>query len=160
MQKFLLFNLTFVCFIMSCSMLSAGSYPGAEIYQFTITKDSLIRSLSKLRRRDTSLLVPESYHINDNAAPGSSPFYYMYFYNPEGETMYLTFVRSQITDNSAELALVRVYDEKTGKWRTINKDLSYADNLQEKKNFERLIVNRIAGGIKSKYGFVCRSYYL
>ena len=143
----------FLClFITGCERFSAGSYPYAEQYEFEIDDTSLINELTNIKRLDSSLRIPLDWNLIDGYEDKrpDNHWYHMYFYDKTRDKIIHTWVRENMESN-AVLALVSIKENSTnGKWKEINKDFTQSQNSVEKKEFAKLILQKIKYPLNQK----------
>ncbi|MBI1783229.1 MAG: hypothetical protein HYR66_17960 [Sphingobacteriales bacterium] len=146
MRFILLFFITVISSIMGCKIISAGSYPYAQVYNYKINEDTLISMLTTLKERDSNLIPPATLNLVDGRSDSTDYWYHIYFYNKNENEIIHTWVRKkdkQITN----LVFVGINQGLAlGNWKEINKDYNKADNKRKIKEFQNLILKRISIG--------------
>ncbi|RTY85524.1 hypothetical protein [Flavobacterium sp. RSP15] len=124
--------------ICSCN-LASGSYPYAEVYEFDVPEDKLIRAVSEFKINNPDFIVPKNIGLVDGRSKDKGDHWYhiWFYYKKENQIIY-TWIRGN------EFALIAVNEgTELGNWKDINKDFNHSENKDEKKKFEVRILNRI-----------------
>lgn len=130
------FTIFVILIIIACKDFSAGSYPYAEKYSFTVSDSLLIKKI------ETFKLANETYDFKDEDSVMTKKqtignygnWYYIYFYYPKEKQLVFTYVQSS-GKNKSTLALVSIGG------KLINKEFSSKENSLQKKNFKDRILN-------------------
>jgi hypothetical protein len=143
MKSFILLLISITSFTLSCNYFSPGSYPYAEIYQYKIDGDSLIKILTVLKEKDCSLMPPIELGLTDGRSDSTDYWYHIYFFNKSENEIIHTWIRKQDKEIT-NLAFVGINQGlQLGNWKEINKDYNKVDNNKKKEEFQNLILKRI-----------------
>lgn len=143
MKSFIILLISVVSFSLSCNNFSAGSYAYAEIYQYKINDDTLIKILTNLKEEDSSLIPPIELGLVDGRSDKTDYWYHIYFFNKNKNEIIHTWVRKQ--DNEiTNFAFVGINQGlQLGNWKEINKDYNKVDNSNKKDEFQNLILRKL-----------------
>jgi hypothetical protein len=133
------------------SILAAGSYPFAEIYELNASEEVVIRAIDKFKVKHPEYIVPNvtiqnegSFNLSESEGrKDSSYWYFVYFYYPKENQILLTWTRPN-NEGGTSLAFVSINDGlELGHWKEINNDFWFLENRKLKKQFNERIVNEI-----------------
>lgn len=117
-----------ISFFSTFHLYAAGSYPYAETYYLKYSEKEIINALEKLKLKNADLV--------DN----DTTDYWHEVYFDLGDKRVQTWTRP-INKNETNFALVAVYKNK--KWQLVNQDLGLFGNIMLKREFEKLIIERL-----------------
>jgi hypothetical protein len=124
--------------------LSAGSYPYSENYKFPINEDSLISKIKKFKDNNPIFKVPKKVGLIDSLDENKI-FYNFWIYYPQQNKIVFFIVESDYNDShNSTLRLISINNGLTlGHWGTINDDIERSENLEEKKQFQTQILDKL-----------------
>ncbi|MDR7130950.1 hypothetical protein J2X69_003309 [Algoriphagus sp. 4150] len=136
------FLITWFSFLYSCDF-AAGSYPYAEIYEFEVSENKLIETASEFKVNNPDYIVPENVGLFDGRSQDKTDlWYHIWFYYKEENKIIYTWIRGN------KLAFVSIGEgAELGGWKRINKDFNRSENKEEKKKFEKRILNKLKESI-------------
>ena len=117
-----------ISFFSTFHFYSAGSYPYAETYYLKYSEKKIISALEKLKLKNADLV--------DN----DTTDYWHDVYFDLGDKRVQTWTRP-INENETDFALVAIYKDK--KWQLVNQDLGLFGNIMMKREFEKVIIERL-----------------
>lgn len=117
-----------ISFFSTFHLYAAGSYPYAETYYLKYSEKEVINALEELKLKNA--------HLVDN----DTTDYWHEVYFDLGDKKVQTWTRP-INKNETNFALVAVYKNK--KWQLVNQDLGLLGNIMLKREFEKLIIERL-----------------
>lgn len=139
-----LINLLLLATLASCN-LSPGSYPNAEIYEFGVTEDELIKIIELVKKENPEINLTQSVKIPNGGTSElmderRDNWYSFYFYYPDKNQIVKTWTRSTF-DGTTNFAFVGVNQGLTlGNWSDPN-----AERIEE---FEQRILAKIEAKIE------------
>lgn len=143
MKLFKILLVSVVSISLSCNNFSAGSYANAEIYQYKINDDTLIKILTALKEKDSSLIPPIELGLVDGRSDSTDYWYHFYFFNKSENEIIHTWVRKK-DDEITNFAFVGINKGlQLGNWKEINKDYNKVDNNNKKEDFQNFLLKRI-----------------
>jgi|APDOM4702015159_1054818.scaffolds.fasta_scaffold00944_1 hypothetical protein len=141
----LITTLIFCC--VSC-VFAPGSYPYAELYEFQVSEDSLIRIVEKFKDENPKYSLHEQERFVDGRKSEGKQWYHVWFYYPQENQVIKCWIRTS-DKGYAEFGFVGIGNGLTlSDYKEINKDFSKQENRFQKDKFERLILNEIKKLIK------------
>jgi hypothetical protein len=117
-----------ISFFSTFHFYAAGSYPYAETYYLKYSEKKIINALEKLKLKNADLV--------DN----DTTDYWHDVYFDLGDKRVQTWTRP-INENETDFALVAIYKNK--KWQLVNQDLGLFGNIMTKREFEKVIIERL-----------------
>ena len=117
-----------ISFFSTFHFYAAGSYPYAETYYFKYSEKKIINALEKLKLKNADLV--------DN---DTTDYWHDVYFDLGGKRVQ-TWTRP-INENETDFALVAIYKNK--KWQLVNQDLGLYGNIMTKREFEKVIIQRL-----------------
>ncbi|MFV8354884.1 hypothetical protein ACNQGB_01710 [Flavobacterium sp. XS1P32] len=117
-----------ISFFSTFHFYAAGRYPYAETYYLKYSEKQIITAMEKLKLKNADLV--------DN----DTTDYWHDVYFDLGDKRLQTWTRP-INENETDFALVAIYKNK--KWQLINQDLGLFGNIMMKREFEKVIIERL-----------------
>lgn len=129
-------------------LIAPGSYPRAEIYEFYISEDSLLKIIDEWKNENPDYNLEEFTDLDRK----DRYWNYRYFYYPDKNLKIMTYVRGGIGKSSTtNFAFIRTLSmTKFSTWTDVNDSFWWWKNTPEKKEFEKRIVIPIREKIKNK----------
>ncbi|QZK89319.1 hypothetical protein K5V07_01950 [Flavobacterium sp. CHNK8] len=125
----LAFSYYVISFFSTFHFYAAGSYPYAETYYLNYSEEKIIKAIDKLNLKNTDL--------KDN---DSSDYWHNIYFDLEDKKIH-SWTRS-FGENETNIAFVAVKN-KNEKWQLVNQDLSLFENILIKREFEKMVVERL-----------------
>ncbi len=135
-----------------------GSYPRAEIYEFDIPEETLIKIIEDFKRDNPELSLTKEIYIpnggkvilKDGKRNEKEFWYSFYFYYPDKNQIIKTWTRPN-TKSTTYFAFAGINNGLTlGNWRNVNESIFWWKNTPVKKEFEERILNRIKEKVNEK----------
>lgn len=126
----LIISYKLISFFSTFHFYAAGTYPYAEVYHFKYSEKKIIDALKKLKFKNADL--------EDN----DTTDYWHDIYLDLKDKRVQTWTRP-ISENETDFALVAVYKNKRVQWQLVNQDLGLLENSMIKREFEKLIIERL-----------------
>jgi len=127
-----------ILFVFNSCNPAPGSYPYAEIYEFDVSEEVLIKAVEEFKRDNPKYKLSNQERFIDGKRNNKDHWYHIWFYYPDRNKI----VKSWIRDN--KIAFIGIGDGMDlSNYKEINKDFDYSENEKEKKKFEERILNRI-----------------
>lgn len=124
-------------FFTSCDF-GPESYPYAEIYEFDVSEEVLIKAVEEFKTDNPKYVLSNQERFIDGKRDEKDHWYHIWFYYPDRNKV----VKSWIRGN--KIAFVGIGDGMDlSNYKEINKDFSRQENKNEKEIFERLILDKI-----------------
>lgn len=150
-MKKMLFIINIICLLplLSCkdiNKFSAGSYPYAEMYIIDKPEKEVINAISKLKKDNLDYKVPKFQWAGKETElldGRDSHWYYFYFYFKDRNEIIEFWTREDNKPNKTKIGLFRISKGLGGAAYLVNKDLSEEENAEIKREFERIIINKI-----------------
>lgn len=123
------------------NIISAGSYPYAEIYNFKHSETEVKKALNKFKSLHPEYKVPNSVggiQLADHQTENPSFWYISYFYFKDENEVIYTFTRENGKSETI-FGLVGVEKIETNYWKNINDDFTYNENRKQIEKFEKRI---------------------
>ncbi len=117
-----------------CSKIAAGSYPYAERYELDFPESKVIKAIENVKTKNPGLQVAKDLIDTD-----STDFWHHEWFSV-GDRMIMAWTRP-LEKNKTTFALVGV--GTLGSWRHVNNDLSSSEDDYLKRQFEKLILNKV-----------------
>ncbi|HEX8016034.1 MAG TPA: hypothetical protein VF465_12440 [Flavobacterium sp.] len=118
-----------ISFFSTFHFYAAGSFPYAETYYLKYSEEKIIKAVEKLNLRNANL---EDKDTTD---------YWHDIYFDLGDKRIQAWTRS-FGENGTDLAFVAVKNKKA-QWQLINQDLGLFENILIKREFEKIIIERL-----------------
>ena len=137
-----------------------GSYARAELYQFNIPEDSLIKIINSVKTENINLTLTKKVNVpnggqfalEDGRKDNSDHWYSIYFYYPDKNQILHTWTRPK-NKNTTTFAYVGLNNGLTlGNWKTINDSFWWWKNKPEVEEFEERILKKIRNKTKPNNG--------
>lgn len=149
LKRFLI--IVFLSKLSACN-IAAGSYPYAERYELNYSEVAVKNAINKFKNENPKYIVPKvnvngqaTWDLIDEQSSEPKHWYYVYFYYPKENQIIFTWTRPS-GKGKTTLAFVSINQGLTiGNWKHINQDFNSAQNKEEKKKFEQLVLNKIKG---------------
>jgi len=138
-------------------LFSQGSYTNAEVYELNFQEEKVIEAIKQFKIDHAEMVVPKvtienkgSYNLSESEGRKDySHWYLIYFYYPKENQIVFTWTRPN-ENGKTNFALVSMnYGLDIGHWKDINKDFSFLENRQIKKDFEERILDPIKRILKN-----------
>lgn len=138
----LIIYLAIVVCCTSCAF-APGSYPYAELYEFQLSEDSLIKVVERFKIQNPEYNIPNQERFVDGRKNEAKQWYHVWFYYPQDKKVVKCWI--QATNNGyASIGFVGIGDGLSlDNYKELNKDFSDEENNLQKEKFERLILNKI-----------------
>ena len=117
-----------ISFFSTFHFYAAGSYPYSETYYLKYSEKKIINALEKLKLKNADLV--------DNETTD----YWHDVYFDLGDKRVQTWIRP-FNENETDFALVAIYKNK--KWPVVNQDFGLFENIMMKREFEKVIIERL-----------------
>ena len=117
-----------ISFFSTFHFYAAGRYPYAETYYLKYSEKKIINALEKLKLKNADLVDTDTTD------------YWHDVYFDLGDKRLQTWTRP-INENETDFAFVAIYKNK--KWQLINQDLGLFGNIMMKREFEKVIIERL-----------------
>mgnify|MGYP003650236556 CR=1 FL=1 len=118
-----------ISFFSTFHFYAAGRYPYAETYYLKYSEREIINALEKLKLKNTDFVDKDTTD------------YWHNIYFDIGDKRLETWTRSS-GENETDLAFVAV-KKKKDKWKLVNQDLGLFQNILIKREFEKVILERL-----------------
>ncbi len=125
----LAFSYYVISFFSTFHFYAAGSYPYAETYYLNYSEEKIIKAIDKLNLKNTDL--------KDN---NTSDYWHNIYFDLEDKRIH-SWTRS-FGQNETDIAFVAVKN-KNEKWQLVNQDLSLFENILIKREFEKMVIERL-----------------
>lgn len=126
----------------SCN-LTSGSFPFAEIYSVNSEELELIKAIEKFKTENPKYSVPDKFTIYDGRRDNADYWYHVYFFYDYKETIVKCWVRPSGRGKTS-FAFVGLNEGlKSGNWKFVNRDFNDEENEEQKRKFEKFILNEI-----------------
>ena len=135
-----------------------GSYARAEIYEFEVSEETLIRIIDIVKNENPSLTLNEKVRISENnefylreGRRDNNDFWYsIYFYYPDKQQIVKTWTRPK-TKTTTSFAFVGINQGLIlGNWKDVNESIFWWKNQPLKNEFERRILSKIEEKINNE----------
>lgn len=128
----------FILFAFTSCDFAPGSYPYAEIYEFDVSEEVLIKAVEEFKTENPKYALPNQERFIDGKRNDKDYWYHIWFYYPDRNMV----VKCWIQDN--KIGFVGVGNGMDlSNYKEINKDFSRQENKNEKEIFERAILDKI-----------------
>ncbi|GEP52815.1 hypothetical protein FNO01nite_34870 [Flavobacterium noncentrifugens] len=140
----IIFIILFTCFCLYkfSKFFAAGSYPFAEYYDLNYSEAKVLRAIEIVKQKNPDLNVGNGFVDDDN-----SDYWHHLWFNLEENTV-MTWTRP-FGKNKTTFALVSVFNGN-GNWQDVNNDLGFFENRRIKKEFEKLILQKVEIELKNQ----------
>lgn len=118
-----------ISFFSTFHFYAAGSYPYAETYYLKYSEEKIFKAMEKLNLKNADL--------EDN----DTTDYWHDIYFDLGNKRIQTWTRS-FGENETDFAFVAVKNKKA-RWQLVNQDLGLFENILIKREFEKVIIERL-----------------
>lgn len=120
--------------------MEPGSYPYAELYESDEDYSVFLDKIKSFKENNPKYQVPNEVGVTDGQF---KHWYRVYFYFPEENEVLYTWVRKG-AGGKTTFALVSINKGlEVGNWKRINKDFNEFENTKYKKQFEKLILDKL-----------------
>lgn len=119
-----------ISFFSTFHFYAAGTYPYAETYHLKYSEKQIINALEKLKLKNADL--------KDN----DTTDYWYDIYFDLGDKRVQTWTRS-FNESETDFALVAISKNKKSQWQLVNQDLGLFENIIIKREFEKVIIQRL-----------------
>jgi hypothetical protein len=128
----------FILFVFTSCDFAPGSYPYAEVYEFDVSEEVLIKAVEEFKSDNPKYALSNQERFIDGKRNEKDHWYHIWFYYPDRNKV----VKSWIRGN--KIAFVGIGDGMDlSNYKEINKDFARQANTNEKEIFERLILDKI-----------------
>jgi hypothetical protein len=120
---------------------AAGSYSYAQKYEFDVNASELVKRVELLKEKSRDFLTLDG--IFDQSDPNGNR--HIYFYDSSKDEVIHIFVDADEGNiNKSDLFLVGFNKGKElGNWKIINKEYDRRENLDKKKRFENIVLEKL-----------------
>jgi len=119
-----------ISFFSTFHFYAAGTYPYAETYHLKYSEKKIINALEKLKLKNADL------------KDSDTTDYWHDIYFDLGDKRVQAWTRS-FNKSETDFALVAVSKNKKSQWQLVNQDLSLFKNIIIKREFEKVIIQRL-----------------
>jgi len=129
-------------------LLGAGNYSYAEKYEFSVSKDELIKAVQLLKNEKPEYNIPQVIELTDAQNNNDGYFHFYFYYQNENQIVHFFISDS---NNSSFLYLDAINDGLTlGHWQEVNRDFDRDNNIKVKNEFMERILNNLKLNYKDK----------
>ncbi|MCT8341217.1 hypothetical protein MG296_14215 [Flavobacteriaceae bacterium TK19130] len=142
----------------SAWLIAPGSYAKAEIYNFNMPEDSLLKIIYKVKDENPDLNLNQEvrtpngdyFELEEGRSDSKDYWHSIYFYYPDKNEIIFTWTRPK-TKSSTSFAFVSINSGLTvGNWRTVNDSFWWWKNEPDKEEFEERILKKIIDKTKAQ----------
>lgn len=140
-----------IAFAFFGAMLGAGPYGYAEQYKFNTDSRQLINAIKKLKETNKSFNLPKEIEDPDRLDTADM-HYYVSIYNSKQNTIFVFFVATDYDNsNNSYINLISVNKSlDVRNYKIVNRDMDRRENLQVKKEFEEMVLDKLNIEYKDK----------
>ncbi|WP_264536246.1 hypothetical protein [Flavobacterium sp. N1736] len=128
----------FIYFVFSSCNLAPGSYPYAEIYEFDVSEEVLIKAVEEFKIDNPKYTLPNQERFIDGKKNKKDHWFHVWFYYPDRNKIVKSWIRG---NKIAFVGIGEGMDLRS--YKEINKDFGYSENKEEKRMFEEQILKKI-----------------
>ncbi|MFT7072124.1 MAG: hypothetical protein ACJAX3_001098 [Patiriisocius sp.] len=131
--------------------MSPGSYGRAEVYEFEIPEENLIKIIKEFKSDNSELDISSEDKLSSGKFPilrdgkedSSNHWYKFYFYYPDKNQIIFTWTRAK-SKMTSSFGFVRVNEGlNLGNWKDVNNNFLWWKNTPMKNEFEERILKKI-----------------
>jgi hypothetical protein len=128
-------------FIILGASIGAGHYGYSQLYKCDVGENVLVRTIQTLKKKDSALNVSNSVGFSDSFDANHDYHAYIQYQNK--------IIHFHVTEEPGDTDECRIYLDAIneglilGKWRVINRDYDRQENIYEKKQFEKLLLEKL-----------------